>query len=93
MSIGPAGPAYKSGGDYDGTFTTKDEIQFLDGLGHWRVPSWTPADAVSPRAYRVACLIGYLGAFEARVVRGSVDWTVVKVHALELLLRAKELAA
>jgi hypothetical protein len=27
------------------------------------------------------------------VVRGSVDWTVVKVHALELLLRAKELAA
>lgn len=93
MSIAPAGPAYKSGGDYDGSYSTRDEIQFLDGLGRWRLPTWTPADAESPRAYRVACLMGYIRAFEARAVRGSVDWTAVKAHALDLLQRAKEMAA
>jgi hypothetical protein len=93
MSIGPAGPAYKSGGDYGGTYSTRDELDFLDGLGRWRVPSWTPADAVSPRAYRVACLMGYLGCFEARAIRGSVDWVAVRAHAIALLGVAKQEAA
>jgi len=87
VSVAPVGP------DYSGAWRTADELGFVENLGRHRSPAWTPADAVDSRAYRVACLMGYLAAFEARAIRGSVDWQTVKERAVDLLVQAREQAA
>lgn len=77
----------------DTVWRTGDEIAFIEGIGHWRLPSWVPSDAHSPAAYRRDCLAGYLSAFESRIARGSVNWTAVKARAVELFEIAQEKAA
>ena len=70
---------------------TRDEVAFLEDLGTHRRPAWTDGAALAD--YRLALLQNYVDAFDARVLRGSLDWPRVKARALELLQEAKERAA
>lgn len=85
MSIAPAGPAYGNG---NCVWTTRCELEFVEGLGHWRSPEWLPADSDSPRAYRVMLLRNYLAAMERRRMRGNVNWQEVRAAAVRLLREA-----
>lgn len=81
MSITAVGPSYAS------AWTTLCEKSFVDGLG-----TWCPL-ALHSKRYRIECLRGYLDSLELRAFRGSVDWSVVRDHALGLLAQALEDAA
>jgi len=43
--------------------------------------------------YRVDCLRKYLDSIDERAIKGSVDWSAVRDHAVGLLARAIEEAA
>lgn len=87
MTVATVGP------EYGGAWTTRMELEFVEGLGKWRHPEWVPADADSPRAYRVLCLRGYLSAMEHRALLGCVTWSEVRARVVELLRAAEERAA
>ena len=79
--IGAVGPSP------NGIWTTLSEKAFLDGLG-----TWCPLALHSPR-YRVECLRLYIDSLDERAIKGSVDWSAVRDHAVGLLARAIEEAA
>ena len=81
MSVAAVGP------DYASAWRTADERGFLDGLG-----TWSPMSDRS-NGYRVDCLRKYLDSIDERAIKGSVDWSAVRDHAVGLLARAIQEAA
>jgi hypothetical protein len=68
-------------------WTTKHELEFLDGIGHRNNAPRNCNMGFIP--YRIKVLQGYLSGFSERTNWGSMNSFTIREHAEELLRLAK----